>query len=684
MAFDIRQLDKLSYDDVEPLLEAYIHSAIQQFVNSDIGQEYVNTHPDGGFWIGTFIEFAYLYGEYTLSKLTKSAVQEVMEYTLPRKLTLLDPSDTDDAIDELIAFWKFLKQDYRLRSAGAIAKYLLSIKDRFPTWMFDPARSGISKNFMMQGMAAGYDMTTQEGAEAFQSEYNQNLKAGKQPSLMPQFPMTAPPPELQQVFDQAGIELPAVGEPVNPVEMLQGILQSLQQLAPKEELDDGPDDLLSSMRASLIQEALPDAPQISEEQSTLLHGQTITDDKPGSILHDFQVLLDAVGSEGIAVSGKRHQLPLKLLPDLNQSLNHPIDIDLKRPQQKSYSPLHGLYLLLRATGIVRVVPKSRKHLLVFNAPVYETWQTLNPTERYFTLLEAWLIRGDNAMLGEDRSGPLSEGDRVLRFWSQLVTVHKQAQSFRKYNDQYGLAYWPGLHNLALLEMFGFLKITSGKPSSGKGWRLRKIEALPLGNAVMTLMNQAYLNNNMSWQAERNDALPFHELQPVFQSYFPAWKESLAIPRPPFRAGRHIFKVSLGKIWRRIAISGEATLAALSGLILESVEFDSDHLDQFMFTNELGRKVTVVHPYAEGDFVTTEVTIGSLPLSEGGVMDYVFDFGDWWKFKVQLETVEPMGADKGGKKTKKAKNRRRSHQSVGEILERHGKSPEQYPDYDEAW
>ncbi len=143
-------------------------------------------------------------------------------------------------------------------------------------------------------------------------------------------------------------------------------------------------------------------------------------------------------------------------------------------------------------------------------------------------------------------------------------------------------------------------------------------------------------------------------------------------------------MSLGKIWRRIAISGEATLAALSGLILDSVEFDSDHLDQFTFTNEVGRKVVVSHPYADGDLVTTEVTIGSLPLLEGSIMEYVFDFGDWWKFTVQLETVEPPEATKGAQKTKKPRRRRRSQKPVGEILERHGESPEQYPDYDEGW
>jgi hypothetical protein len=87
------------------------------------------------------------------------------------------------------------------------------------------------------------------------------------------------------------------------------------------------------------------------------------------------------------------------------------------------------------------------------------------------------------------------------------------------------------------------------------------------------------------------------------------------------------------VWRRIAISGEATLDYLSSLILESVNFDSDHLDKFAYTNALGRKIEVLHPYADGDYSTDEVKIGSLPLVEGSLMEYVFDFGDWWRFEV---------------------------------------------------
>lgn len=175
MTFNLRQLDNLTYDEVEPILDAYINGAIEEFVNSPEGEAHIKDYPNGGYWIGTFIEFGYNYGETTLPKMTKGDVQLLMESTLPRKVTILDSSEAEDAIPELVAFWRFLQRQYNLRSAGAIVKYLELIASQFPSMMSDPARGGIAKTFMMMGHQAGFDMTNPQGIEAFQQQYNASL-----------------------------------------------------------------------------------------------------------------------------------------------------------------------------------------------------------------------------------------------------------------------------------------------------------------------------------------------------------------------------------------------------------------------------------------------------------------------------------------------------------------------------
>ena len=80
--------------------------------------------------------------------MTKGDVQTLMEYTLPRKVTIFDPAEAEDTIPELVAFWRFLQREYNLRSAKAIVKCLESLASQFPNMMSDPSRGGIAKTFI--------------------------------------------------------------------------------------------------------------------------------------------------------------------------------------------------------------------------------------------------------------------------------------------------------------------------------------------------------------------------------------------------------------------------------------------------------------------------------------------------------------------------------------------------------
>lgn len=533
--------------------------------------------------------------------------------------------------------------------------------------MNDSSNFGMAKSFFTAGLAAGFDMTTQEGMAGFQEQYNQNIRESKAtPSVPPGLEMlvgnlnlpdggipraTPPPKELQNLLNA-----------------LAGAMQSSQHANAKLQQSQLPeetaatDDFHQQLRASLWQTAAEELPPLSEDAIALLKQQSITETEPGTILRDFQTLLDFVGDTGIAVSATNHLLSMKSLADLNQRLSQPIQLDLKRPQQKSYPPINGLYLLLRATGLGQIISQGKKHFLVLNSEVLPSWNSLNPTERYLTLLEAWMIRADEEMVGERRN-PFNEGSKCIKYWP---SIPKKGQKINSYAEQQSLSYWPELHNLALMKLFGFLQVESGKPEAGKGWRIKRIQQLPFGDALMQVIVRTFIEHGMVWESEANPTIPFGELQPALQPYFPEWQNTLAIPKHEFCSGVCIFKVSLGKIWRRIAISSKMTLADLGSLILESVDFDSDHLDMFTYKNQIGRTVEVSHPYADGSPSTDEVRIGDLPLVEGFSMTYVFDFGDWWEFNVQLEKIQ---ADE-------------SRSKDGAIIERYGEAPQQYPDWDE--
>ena len=82
-------------------------------------------------------------------------------------------------------------------------------------------------------------------------------------------------------------------------------------------------------------------------------------------IRSYYVLLLSIKDE-VQVSGINNLLPMQLLLKLNASLSMPIEILLKRPQQKSYPHINGLYLLLRATALGLIIAKGKNNILRLN------------------------------------------------------------------------------------------------------------------------------------------------------------------------------------------------------------------------------------------------------------------------------------------------------------------------------
>jgi hypothetical protein len=80
-------------------------------------------------------------------------------------------------------------------------------------------------------------------------------------------------------------------------------------------------------------------PGDSDQQ--LLQQQALDEKGPGTVLADFETLLRFIGPDGVPVSGKYGLLPMRSLAQLNSQLARPIEIGLKRPQQKSYPHIHA-------------------------------------------------------------------------------------------------------------------------------------------------------------------------------------------------------------------------------------------------------------------------------------------------------------------------------------------------------
>jgi hypothetical protein len=59
-------------------------------------------------------------------------------------------------------------------------------------------------------------------------------------------------------------------------------------------------------------------PSLSDKNRQVLRNQIIDDKGPGTILRDFENLLEFIGPDGVSVSGKNNLFSLKWLPQLNE------------------------------------------------------------------------------------------------------------------------------------------------------------------------------------------------------------------------------------------------------------------------------------------------------------------------------------------------------------------------------
>ncbi|MBA3322500.1 MAG: plasmid pRiA4b ORF-3 family protein, partial [Pyrinomonadaceae bacterium] len=346
----------------------------------------------------------------------------------------------------------------------------------------------------------------------------------------------------------------------------------------------------------------------------------------------------------------------------------PLRSGLKRLQQKSYPHINGLYLLLRASGLSLTAEEGKQTVLSLDQQALDSWRSLNATERYFTLLEAWLVRGAGEIIGESRD-PLGSLFKCSTFMERIPDTGLKVAGDRQ-AEQSTIPYLIGAYNLALLELFGCVSITEGQPEAGKGWVIARVKQTPFGEALFKLLSQhklAEMKMLLEETDEDDEAIAFGALQSVLQPYFPEWRNNLSLPEDAPGDSLYIFKVSLdAKTWRRLAIPATLMLDDLSDAILRAFDFDNDHLYEFSYRNRFGKLARIHHPCMEESPTTAETAIGEVPLRPGAAMEYLFDFGDMWRFDVKLEEISPADA-----RVKKPK-----------LLDKRGQSPPQYPNMDE--
>src|SRR5262249_50835766 len=144
-------------------------------------------------------------------------------------------------------------------------------------------------------------------------------------------------------------------------------------------------------------------------------------------------LLDYVGSHDLKAAGKHNLLPISVLGELDERLHQPLWLfeNMKRPQLRSHPYLQGLYLLLRTTGLGMIDGVGDKARLKIDRAVLAQWETFNPTERYCTLLQAWLRLGRPESIGDKGSSYATVLSVCIMLWKSLRPSEQRTESDQK-------------------------------------------------------------------------------------------------------------------------------------------------------------------------------------------------------------------------------------------------------------
>jgi hypothetical protein len=128
-------------------------------------------------WAGSVLEYGRLYEGVTVTTMGKRELSRVLLDVFPRKVSC-EPSSAREIVEELRAFWSFVRRESGLPNADACLAVLDDEMARtMERELANPRNFGMAKSFVMGGMAAGFDMTTEEGTGAFVRAYNASLPA---------------------------------------------------------------------------------------------------------------------------------------------------------------------------------------------------------------------------------------------------------------------------------------------------------------------------------------------------------------------------------------------------------------------------------------------------------------------------------------------------------------------------
>ncbi|KEQ16281.1 IS1096 element passenger TnpR family protein [Endozoicomonas numazuensis] len=362
--------------------------------------------------------------------------------------------------------------------------------------------------------------------------------------------------------------------------------------------------------------------------------QCFSETEPDSVVKDFNIFLDLIMEKPVPLSKGKRQPVQKWTALLNEGLTAPDYPELKRPLTIHYPSALGLYLLVRASGLGRVIIKGTNKLqLVINESMVAQWRQMRPVEQYFSLLDGWLTRGSSDIIGEELHG---RGHRPLS--CSGVNFLRQLAFNEDPVSDISLEALPtsfGTYNIALLKLFGLANVQWQTTT-----QLTHLQFTSLGVVLFNAFQKSIDLHGLAMPDGCEDILYENDgmLKVVRQ-----WRNDLKQLLHPIAEqlqDSYIINASMYayKCRRTLMVPANATLEQLAKAILAAFSFSNQHLHCFIYEDSYGDIYKIADPLLKPRHTdyTDDTNLKDLQPTPGDQLRLLYDLNDPWEFVLDIK------------------------------------------------
>lgn len=384
-------------------------------------------------------------------------------------------------------------------------------------------------------------------------------------------------------------------------------------------------------------------------------------------LEDFNTFIDYLNGNIVTISKTKKHISPKLLYGINELMYVKQDNITERSTQLSYPRLHFFCNLAVSGKLVKEEYIKSNKIALIPTERLQIFNKLNDIEKYIFLLEIFWVDCD-----------FEKMQYQTHDWMNILAVKRAVQylSGEKVNEIISLNLQFNIVSTALLyfSYFGLIDVEECENEEDKSVRSfipSKIVISDLGLKVFKVLdkkrdieewNIPFRKQCGKWKIDFNQ-----EFFEPFKSLFKKGelKKTIHRDKHELKEGVYTFKVSLDRnTWAKIKMSAKHTLNDLHNYIQEAFDFANDHMYSFFMDGRAWSHNKFTCPMGNEGPYADEVMIGEIGLYKKQRILYLFDFGDEWRFDIEVFDIEDSNIEL----------------LSPQITERKGEPPEQYPCY----